>query len=43
MNKQTIAEYKQAVRRGRSKKFNDWVYTSKNTLAGKTIYQPKQK
>ena len=42
MNKQTISEYKQAVRRRRSKKFNEWVYTSKNTLAGREVYQSKQ-
>lgn len=42
MNNQTIEEFKQSVRKGRSKKFNDWKY-SKGTLAGKTVYQPKQK
>jgi len=43
MTKQTISEYKQAIRKGRTKKFNDWNYTSKNTLAGREVYQSKIK
>jgi hypothetical protein len=27
--------------RSKGKKFNNWKYSSKNTLAGKTIYSPK--
>jgi|GEM_PF-6624971 hypothetical protein len=41
MKKETILEYKQSLRKGRTKKFNNWKYLSKNTLAGKTVYQPK--
>jgi hypothetical protein len=31
----------QRAYRSKGKKFNEWRWTSKNTLAGRTIYKPK--
>jgi len=40
-SQKTIQEYKQAVHKRRSKKFNDWKYLSKNELGGKLSYKNK--
>lgn len=41
-SKQIINEYKASVtKRGRTKRFNTWNYTSKNRLAGPDVYQSK--